>query len=1039
MDPLSFTVAAAQLLGAVNSVILIVARYNEEMKKTPRDLLRFVEELRGLRHVLESLESLVLKAKSLKADISTDSNIQALIPLYEPLTLYLDDIKTLQSKLEMPNLDMKSRRRRSLVIALGWPLKEDEGKRELEKMKAFREQLKDAMQVDTLHITVANQRILKENQRVLTELVKSWRAKETTDFRRELHRWLAAPDPTINYQAALKKRSDATGSWLTESKMFTEWMENSRSFIWLYGIPGCGKTILTTTAIEHATKVSKQVLGRAIAYFYFDFNDKEKQLTEKMIRSILKQLSLQCPETPHALSSLFDSCGESDRQPTVDELLVALQNVFRSFCDIYIILDALDECGDPEEALDFLDRIMSWEFEHLHILASSRPERLLEETIKTMTTEQNRIHLQSHVIDNDIRTYVQGRLQTDTKLKKWDKLPGVKDEIEEKLMQKADGMFRLVACQLDELTSCLNRPQLQQRLRALPKTLDTMYASMLGKISEDNEESALRIFQWLTYSARPLSTIEVAETMCINIDGEPPFDAESRYPDPRDILGICPSLIMVAESNSDDDVDGQAPGEPVQLAHYSVKEFLVSKSIQKLAPSFSIKEADANASIAESCLAYLLSFEDENAVVPGFLEEFPLANYAARYWISHARTVDTHERVIDLIMRLLDETNPAYTNWVQIFNPDRPWDPPAGLRRTYRQDSVLQTPPSPLYIASLTGLAEATSRLLTDTPVDVDSLVPTGDYGTPLQAASHGGHDDVVRLLLDAGADVDSQAGLYSTALQAASFQGHSKVVNRILAAGADVNRSGGKYANPLHAAAREGHLAIVQRLLAAGADVAAQGGFYGFPLQGAAFYGHDKVVAALLAAGADVNQQSGGIYGTALQAAARNGYDAVIGLLLDAGADVNAMDGMYHTALQSAARGAQTGHKEVIQLLRDAGADVAVDAYDTVQFTVPVYGDKVISAIVGDAPTPVSNVEEAGMSGDVNIQHAAETIKFCDECGKAIPDEAKYYHCAICLNDDWDSCEDCVNQGFPCRDRRHKMTLRQIKDGIIMDVNSEV
>lgn len=148
MDPLSFTVAASQLLGAVNTVIVIVGKYNEEMNKTPRDLLRFTEELRGLRHVLESLESLVLEAK--KSNLSADPKIRALIPLYEPLTLYLDDIKLLQDRLETPSWHTGSRRRRSIVTALGWPLREDEGKRELEKMKAFREQLKDAMQVDTL-------------------------------------------------------------------------------------------------------------------------------------------------------------------------------------------------------------------------------------------------------------------------------------------------------------------------------------------------------------------------------------------------------------------------------------------------------------------------------------------------------------------------------------------------------------------------------------------------------------------------------------------------------------------------------------------------------------------------------------------------------------------------------------------------------------------------------------------------------------------------------------------------------------------------
>lgn len=148
MDPLSLTLAASQLLGAVNTVIIIVARYNEEMNKTPRDLERFVEELRGLRGVLESLESLIIEAK--KSNSAADPKLQALIPLYEPLTLYLDDVKALQARLELPSWYTGSRRRRSIVAALGWPLKEDDAKRELEKMKSFREQLKDAIQVDTM-------------------------------------------------------------------------------------------------------------------------------------------------------------------------------------------------------------------------------------------------------------------------------------------------------------------------------------------------------------------------------------------------------------------------------------------------------------------------------------------------------------------------------------------------------------------------------------------------------------------------------------------------------------------------------------------------------------------------------------------------------------------------------------------------------------------------------------------------------------------------------------------------------------------------
>lgn len=262
----------------------------------------------------------------------------------------------------------------------------------------------------------------------------------TASHRRELHRWLAAPDPTTNHQNALKQRSGATGAWLTQSKQFSDWIDSPKSFLWLYGIAGCGKTILTTTAIENITTSTRSDPARAVAYFYFDFTDGEKQLPMKTIRSLLKQLSFQCPETPHVLSVLYASCEEIDRQPSADELLDALRHIMNSFYDIYIVLDALDECSMQEELLDLLDRIVSWRVDHLHILVSSRPERAIEESLRRITKEENRIKVSKDLINDDIRTYIQSRLGTDSKLRRWDKYPDVKGDIEDKLMHKAEGM-----------------------------------------------------------------------------------------------------------------------------------------------------------------------------------------------------------------------------------------------------------------------------------------------------------------------------------------------------------------------------------------------------------------------------------------------------------------------------------------------------------------------------------------------------------------------------------------------------------------------
>jgi ankyrin repeat protein len=60
-----------------------------------------------------------------------------------------------------------------------------------------------------------------------------------------------------------------------------------------------------------------------------------------------------------------------------------------------------------------------------------------------------------------------------------------------------------------------------------------------------------------------------------------------------------------------------------------------------------------------------------------------------------------------------------------------------------------------------------------------------GEYGNALQAASYGGDEAVVKMLLDKGAEVNAQGGYYGNALQAASSRGHEAVVKVLVAWGA--------------------------------------------------------------------------------------------------------------------------------------------------------------------------------------------------------------------------------------------------------------
>ena len=68
-------------------------------------------------------------------------------------------------------------------------------------------------------------------------------------------------------------------------------------------------------------------------------------------------------------------------------------------------------------------------------------------------------------------------------------------------------------------------------------------------------------------------------------------------------------------------------------------------------------------------------------------------------------------------------------------------------------------------------------------------------------AASYRDNVEVIRFLLDKGADVNTQGGKYGSALQAASLRGNIEVVRLLLDKGADVNTQGGEYGSPLQAA----------------------------------------------------------------------------------------------------------------------------------------------------------------------------------------------------------------------------------------------
>ena len=107
-----------------------------------------------------------------------------------------------------------------------------------------------------------------------------------------------------------------------------------------------------------------------------------------------------------------------------------------TFKSTYILLDALDECIDRKDLFEFIVAVKDWNLDNLHLLATSRKETDITQSLEPLVTYQ--VCIQSALVDVDICIFVLEKLSNDPRLKKWP--VKVQKEIENALTKGANGM-----------------------------------------------------------------------------------------------------------------------------------------------------------------------------------------------------------------------------------------------------------------------------------------------------------------------------------------------------------------------------------------------------------------------------------------------------------------------------------------------------------------------------------------------------------------------------------------------------------------------
>ena len=268
----------------------------------------------------------------------------------------------------------------------------------------------------------------------------------------------------------------------------------------------------------------------------------------------------------------------------------------------------------------------------------------------------------------------------------------------------------------------------------------------------------------------------------------------------------------------------------------------------------------------------------------------------AHWWEDHCALRESGKSFIDLLRQHVAKRQ-GFANFRQLaivcqestLGRDSPWDnlrPLVAIRRSYAENSEGDIQACvQLMEAARGGLINDVVQLL-ERPFDPNmtyTLAEGRRTVTALHLAAANGHQDVVCVLLESGAEKDKADNKGCTPIFIASANGHEEVVRFLLQMGADKDKATHRGRTPIFAAAK-GHLNVVLCLLQAGADKDKVDDDGRSPMFIAAARGHEEVVRVLLQAGADKDKAMGGI--TPMFAAACKGHRALASFLLSFGID---------------------------------------------------------------------------------------------------------------------------------------------------------
>ncbi|KEQ57653.1 uncharacterized protein M437DRAFT_9095, partial [Aureobasidium melanogenum CBS 110374] len=556
-------------------------------------------------------------------------------------------------------------------------------------------------------------------------------------------------------------RVDQTCQWALSHPLYRRWRDSATDdLLWISADPGCGKSVLSRSLVDEELRSDAD--DSTICYFFFKDNDEQNSLATGLC-ALLHQLFQQQPHLLQHAVPAWNKDGSRLQQET-DELwrILLAATSDAAARSATCVLDALDECRDRDRG-DLIAKLarfhadaasrgprQSW----LKFIVTSRPYDDIQRGFEQIPASLPAIRLRGEEENDQIHAEINRVIHV--RVSQLAKELGLREStsvrIEQTLLAMEHRTYLWLHLAIDDIRKTLQqsfRPD-EEPVKSVPSSVEGAYEKILARIAPEQHQKVKLILQIIVGARRPLAVGEMALALGLATSKQHRTCAEAQLD--ADHLGKqlrhwCGLFVFVNHSR-------------IYLIHQTAREFLVARQDNG---QHCVQQMEMEQTMTSICIRCLSLEDREGPFREEHLTNFPetgkrrrdFIEYCCERWTAHYSLSQdaSGEDIFQGALALYNTDGEAFKFWFGQF-----WT------KTRRYDHAKSM--TPIRLAALSNHNRVLEYFLGKEGVHVDARDESGR--TALYWASEQGHDKIVQMLLDRGADANAQGGEYGNALLAA-------------------------------------------------------------------------------------------------------------------------------------------------------------------------------------------------------------------------------------------------------------------------------